>query len=100
MRILRDRGTKYCGKPEHHAYQLYLGIENIDHSTTKVRSPQTNSICKRFHRTTTQETYDIAFHKKIYAIVEELQNNVDLWINKYNTQRTDSGNPLLWQNYS
>ena len=30
LRILTDRGTEYCGKPEHHAYQLYLGIENID----------------------------------------------------------------------
>ena len=29
LRILTDRGTEYCGKPENHAYQLYLGIENI-----------------------------------------------------------------------
>ena len=91
MRILTDRGTEYCGKPEHHAYQLYLGIENIDHSKTKVRSPQTNGICERFHRTMKQEFYDIAFRKKIYNSVEELQIDVDLWINKYNTQRTHSG---------
>ena len=64
MRILTDRGTEYCGKPEHHAYQLYLGIENIDHSKTKVPSPQTNGICERFHRTMKQEFYDIAFRKK------------------------------------
>lgn len=91
LRILTDRGTEYCGKPEHHAYQLYLGIENIDHSKTKVRSPQTNGICERFHRTMKQEFYDIAFRKKIYRSVEELQIDVDLWVNKYNTQRTHSG---------
>ncbi len=50
-RVLTDRGTEYCGKPQDHAYQLYLGIEDIDHSKTKVRHPQTNGICERFHRT-------------------------------------------------
>jgi len=45
LRVLTDRGTEYCGKVEHHAYQLYLAIENIDHSKTKVRHPQTNGIC-------------------------------------------------------
>jgi transposase InsO family protein len=91
LRILTDRGTEYCGKPEHHAYQLYLGIENIDHTKTKVRSPQTNGICERFHRTMKQEFYDIAFRKKIYSSVEELQIEVDLWLNKYNNKRTHSG---------
>ena len=91
LRILTDRGTEYFGKAEHHAYQLYLGIENIDPTKTKVRSPQTNGICKRFHRTMKQEFYDIAFRKRIYSSVEDLQIDVDLWINKYNTQRTHSG---------
>ena len=91
LRILTDRGTEYCGKPENHAYQLYMGIENIDHSKTKVRSPQTNGICERFHRTMKQEFYDIAFRKRLYRSLEELQMEVDLWINKYNTQRPHSG---------
>ena len=64
QRILTDCGTEYCGKPEHHAYQLYLGIENIDHIKTKVRSSQTNRICQRFHRTIKQEFHDIAFLRK------------------------------------
>src|SRR5690348_17091085 len=51
LRILTDRGTEYCGSVEHHEYQLYLAIEDIDHTKTKVRSPQTNGICERFHRT-------------------------------------------------
>lgn len=91
QRILTDRGTEYCGKPEHHAYQLYIGIEDIDHTRTKVRSPQTNGICERFHRTMKQEFYDIAFRKRIYTSLEALQIDVDLWINKYNVQRTHSG---------
>jgi transposase InsO family protein len=50
-RVLTDRGTEFCGKPEHHEYELYLAIENIDHTRTKARSPQTNGICERFHKT-------------------------------------------------
>ena len=51
LRILTDRGTEYCGNVENHSYQLYMALENIDYSRTKARSPQTNGICERFHRT-------------------------------------------------
>ena len=91
LRILTDRGTEYCGKIDNHAYQLYLAIENIDHTTTKVRSPQTNGICERFHRTIKQEFYDVAFRKKIYNSLEELQTDMDEWLKKYNIYRPHSG---------
>lgn len=91
LRILTDRGTEYCGKVEHHAYQLYLAVENIDHSKTKVRSPQTNGICERLHKTMKNEFYDIAFRKKIYNSVEELQIDLDEWLRQYNELRPHSG---------
>ncbi|MGE3920813.1 MAG: IS481 family transposase [Gammaproteobacteria bacterium] len=91
LRILTDRGTEYCGKVEAHAYQLFLSIENIDHSKTKARSPQTNGICERFHKTMKNEFYEIAFRKKIYRSVEELQHDVDDWLKQYNDFRPHSG---------
>ena len=91
LRILTDRGTEYCGKVENHSYQLYLAMEDIDHSRTKANHPQTNGICERFHRTMKQEFYDIAFRKKIYTSLDELQIDVDHWIIKYNEQRPHSG---------
>lgn len=91
LRILTDRGTEYCGKTESHACQLYLGVENIDHTRTKASSPQTNGICERFHRTMKQEFYDIAFRKKLYHSLEELQTDVDEWLRKYNETRPHSG---------
>jgi transposase InsO family protein len=91
LRVLTDRGTEYCGKVEEHAYQLFLAVENIDHSKTKVRSPQTNGICERFHRTMKQEFYDIAFRKRIYSTLEELQKDVDTWLSQYNNIRPHSG---------
>jgi transposase InsO family protein len=91
LRILTDRGTEYCGNRETHEYQLYLAIENIDHSKTKARSPQTNGVCERFHKTILDEFYSVAFRKKIYRSIDEIQEDADRWIEEYNTQRTHSG---------
>ncbi len=91
LRVLTDRGTEYCGKVDEHAYQLFLAIENIDHSKTKARSPQTNGICERFHKTIKNEFYDIAFRKKIYHSIEELQQDVGEWLVNYNELRPHSG---------
>lgn len=91
MRMLTDRGTEYCGNRENHEYELYLAVEDIDHSKIKAKSPQTNGICERFNRTVQNEFYAIAFRKKIYATIEQLQNDLDTWMNSYNTERTHSG---------
>ena len=91
LRILTDRGTEYCGNREHHEYQLYLALEDIDHSKTKARSPQTNGICERFHKTIQDEFYSVAFRKKLYSSLEELQTDLDAWIQWYNEKRTHSG---------
>lgn len=91
LRILTDRGTEYCGKPERHDYQLYLAINDIEHTKTKAYSPQTNGICERFHKTILQEFYQVTFRKKIYASLEELQKDLDSWINYYNNERTHQG---------
>lgn len=91
MRILTDRGTEYCGAREHHEFQLYLAIEDIDHTKTKAKSPQTNGICERFHRTMQDEFYATAFRKKIYNTIEELQADLDIWLDYYNNERPHSG---------
>jgi transposase InsO family protein len=91
LRILTDRGTEYCGRAEHHDYQLYLAINDIEHTKTKARSPKTNGICERFHRTMLNEFYQVAFRKKIYESIDELQKDVDIWINHYNNERTHQG---------
>ena len=90
-RVLTDRGTEYCGRPESHEYELYLAIENIDHTRTKARSPQTNGICERFHKTLLDEFYRIAFRKRLYGTIEELQVDLDAWIERYNVERTHQG---------
>ena len=73
LRVLTDRGSEYCGNPERHEYELYLAVEDIDHSRTKTKSPQTNGICERFHKTVLNEFYRVAFRKKVYRSLDELQ---------------------------
>ncbi len=90
-RVLTDRGTEYCGNPEHHEYELYLAVEDIDHTRTKTKSPQTNGICERFHKTVLNEFYRVAFRKKIYRTISELQADLDLWVQHYNTERPHQG---------
>ncbi len=92
LRMLTDRGTEYNGKLEQgHDYQLYLTIENIDHSKIKARHPQSNGICERFHRTIQDEFYAIAFRKKLYSSLDDLQHDLDEWVRYYNEQRPHSG---------
>ncbi len=91
LRMLTDRGTEYCGKIEQHDYQLYLAVKNIDHTKTKARHPQTNGIVERFHKTILNEFYQTAFRKKIYSSMDELQLDLDNWVQYYNKKRTHQG---------
>ena len=91
LRVLTDRGTEYCGHREHHEYQLYLAVEDVDHSRTNAQHPQTNGICERFHRTMQDEFYSVAFRKKLYRNLDQLQTDVDHWIDEYNQSRPHSG---------
>jgi len=91
LRILTDRGSEYCGNREVHEYALYLDLENIEHTRTKTKSPQTNGICERFHQTIQNEFYASAFRRKLYDSLEQLQADVDTWMESYNAERTHSG---------
>lgn len=91
LRVLTDRGTEYCGKAEQHDYELYLALNDIEHTKTKVRHPQTNGICERFHKTILQEFYQITFRKKVYDKLDELQKDLDDWLYHYNHERTHQG---------
>ena len=93
LRVLTDRGSEYCGNLEHHEYELFLPLEDIDHTKTKTKakSPQTNGICERFHQTIQNEFYASAFRRKLYHSLDELQVDVDAWMQSYNAERTHSG---------
>jgi transposase InsO family protein len=91
LRMLTDRGTEFNGRPENHEYELYLQLENIEHSKTKVRHPQSNGICERLHRTMQDEFYAVTFRRKLYRDLETLQLDLDEWLHHYNLERPHSG---------
>jgi transposase InsO family protein len=91
QRVLTDRGTEYCGRDDRHPYELFLELNEIEHTRTKARHPQTNGICERFHKTILGEFYQVAFRKKIYRSLEELQVDLDDWLVTYNQERSHQG---------
>ena len=91
LRTLTDRGTEYCGIRESHPYQLYLYLNDIEHSRTKARHPQTNGCTERLNQTIMDEFYKVAFRKKLYTSLEEIQSDLDSFMETYNTKRTNQG---------
>ncbi len=91
LRVLTDRGTEYCGRRENHPYQLFLYLNDIDHTKTKVRSPQTNGITERFNQTLLDEFYTVYFRKKVYSSLEDIQDDLDNFLEIYNNKRTNQG---------
>jgi transposase InsO family protein len=91
LRVLTDRGTEYCGQENAHPYELFLTLNEIEHTTTKVRHPQTNGACEKLNQTIEREFYSVAFRKKVYTTLEEIQKDLDIFMEEYNKQRTNQG---------
>jgi transposase InsO family protein len=89
--ILSDNGREFSGRPEHHPYQLLLALHDIEHRTTKVRSPRTNGFVERMNRTLLDEHFRIKGREKWYESVEEIQADLDVFIEFYNLKRSHQG---------
>jgi transposase InsO family protein len=90
-RMLTDRGTEYCGAHDRHPYELYLAVNDIEHTRTKIKHPQTNGICERFQKTVLNEFYRVVLRRKIYPNLEDLQRDLDHWVKEYNELRPHQG---------
>lgn len=91
LRILTDRGTEYCGAHDRHPYELYLAVNDIEHTRTRVKRPQTNGICERFQKTVLNEFYRVVLRRRIYPGLAELQHDLDAWVREYNEVRPHQG---------
>ena len=95
LRVLTDRGTEYSGKMEQHPYQLFLHLNDIEHSRTKAYHPQTNGCTERLNQIIQDEFYAVAFRKTLYTSIEQIQADLDAYIETYNTKRTNQGKRCL-----
>jgi transposase InsO family protein len=89
--ILSDNGREYCGRPDHHPYELFLQLEGIEHRKTKVRRPQSNGFVERLHRTLLDEHFRVMGRKKFYESVDEMQKDLYVYLKHYNTKRPHQG---------
>lgn len=88
--LLTDNGREFRGK-DTHPYEIYLALNDIEHRTTKVRSPKTNGFVERFNRTVLDEFFRPAFRTKLYESVPALQKDLDIWLKHYNEERAHQG---------
>jgi transposase InsO family protein len=91
MTILSDNGREFCGRPDQHPYELFLQLEGIEHRTTRVRRPQSNGFVERFHRTLLDEHLRVAGRTKWYETIEEMQTDLNAFLETYNTRRPHQG---------
>ena len=89
--ILSDNGREFCGRPDHHPYELFLQLEEIEHRTTRVRRPQSNGFVERFHRTLLDEHFRLAGRTKWYEQIDEMQADLDAYLATYNEKRPHQG---------
>jgi transposase InsO family protein len=89
--VLTDNGREYCGRPDNHPYELFLQLEDIEHRTTKVRSPRTNGFVERMNRTLLDECFRVAGRTTWYISPEEIQRDLDTFLEFYNLKRSHQG---------
>ena len=89
--ILSDNGREYCGRPANHPYDLFLKLEDIEHRTTKVGRPQSNGFIEPLHRTLLAEHLEIKGQTTCYETVQEMQKDLDGYLETYNRHRSHRG---------
>ena len=89
--LLTDNGREYCGREDQHPFELFLQLEEIEHRTTKVRRPQSNGFVERMHRTLLDEHFRVAGRITFYESVDQMQNDLNVYLDYYNTQRAHQG---------
>jgi len=89
--VLTDNGREFCGTEGSHPYQLLLALEGIEHRTTRVRTPRTNGFVERMNRTLLDECFRVAGRTTWYVGIEEIQRDLDQFLEYYNLRRSHQG---------
>lgn len=89
--VLTDNGREYCGRQDNHPYELLLAMEEIEHRTTKVRSPRTNGFVERMNKTLLDECFRVEGRKTWYDNTEQIQADLDKFLEYYNLKRSHQG---------
>ncbi|MDR0359658.1 MAG: IS481 family transposase [bacterium] len=89
-RVLTDNGPEYVGR----AFRDRLASLGVEQTRIKPGRPATNGHVERFHGTVLHEFYRLAFRRRYYRSVAELQGDLAGFVGWYNHRRTHSGQRL------
>ncbi len=91
--VLTDNGLEFTThhKSKNHGFERLLKVLDIKHRLTKVRHPWTNGACERLNRTILEEFYQVAFRTRIYETIDQLNDDLQIYLKTYNYQRTHQG---------
>jgi len=102
-RILTDCGAEYTTWHQeaisNHKFEKTCKRHGIKHTTTKVKHPWTNGYVERLNKTLLDEFYSVVFRKKRYESIDQLQVDLDNFMDYYNYRRTHQGYKLKKKGY-
>lgn len=73
------------------SYELYYAVQQVEHRTTRIGSPESNGMVERFNRTLKEEFFSVAYRKRLSESVEALQRDLDAFLSFYNERRAHHG---------
>jgi len=74
-----------------HPYELLLGLDGIEHRTTRVHTPRTNGFVERMNRTLLDECFRVAGRTTWYLEPAQIQRDLDVFLGHYNLRRSHQG---------
>lgn len=91
-RIRTNNGREFCGT-DVHPYEHFLSINNIDHVNATKHERHTNGFLQRFTDTLLREFFNEGYWTKFVRSIDDLQNDLDVWLSHYNESRPYLGYP-------
>jgi DNA-binding protein Fis len=90
LSILTNYSSQYCGCRDNHLYQQYLALNNIAHKKTKIKSLDSNCLCKKFYQEFLIEFKPIILNNHENKDLSVMQLDLANWLMHYNTNRPNS----------
>jgi hypothetical protein len=78
---------EYCGLPPAHPYETFLATSHIQHCYMNESTDPHNDLCERFYTVLLNRFFQPALRKKFQLSLDELQKDLDVFVEAYNAER-------------
>lgn len=90
--VLTNNGREFCGT-ETHPYEGFLATHGIEHWHSSPGKSHSSGFLARFRSIALSEFFGDVFGTRFFRSVDELQDELDIWLVYYNTVRSHQGYP-------